>query len=162
MSKKTILLRDLITRLAQSEAGELYVEVEETEPDVFVLPLSFLFGTIDSAGVVQRLLEEGGLLPIVPILDFQENNAIIGNDTQGIGSAAAEVWELRSISLLSDAGATYAIEDDGVKVAPSKAIGAAATGELVAVNVPVAGGSLIGIDAGALADRWNLRAVRLK
>lgn len=162
MVKQTILLRDFITRLAQCDPNEIYVEVEETEPDVFVLPLSFLFGTIGPTGVVSRGLVGGGNVPIVPILDFHENDGIVGNATEPIGSLAAEVWEIRSISLTSDAGATYSIEDDGVKVAPSKAIGAAATGELVAVNVPVAGGSAIGIDAGALADRWNLRAVRLK
>lgn len=161
MSKKTILLRDLIKRLAQSEAGEIYVEVEETEPDVFVIPLTFLGGLSDSTGVINQLAQSGGALKAIPhTLAIVDIDAVLGNGTVPVG-AAAEVWEVRAITATSAAGGNYAVEDDGVRIGAVVAIGAAATAELVAVPLPVSGGSLIGIEGGLIGDAFNIRAIRL-
>lgn len=149
MSKTKILLRDLILRLAQADVKEIYVEIEEPEQDVFVVPVAAVVGLPD-------LLP--GTTPVV--LDYQQANGIAGVDAVPLG-LAGEVWEIRSVSITSNAGATYSIEDDGVIVAPGVVVGAAATGELVNVAIPVEGASAITVDAGAALDTWNLRAVRV-
>lgn len=161
MVKKTILLRDLITRLAQSEAIEIYVEVEETEPDVFVLPLSFLYGLVGSSGDLDLIAQSGGTLQATPsTLAIVSIDAVLGNGTVPVG-AAAEVWEIRAITATSAAGGNYAVEDDGVRIGPVVVIGAGGTAELVAVPLPVEGGSNVGIEGGLVGDAFNIRAIRL-
>jgi hypothetical protein len=89
-----------------------------------------------------------------------EANAIAGN-APAVAGLVTEVIEIRSVSILSGLGGNYAIEDDGVQVSPIVAVGAAATGELVNVAIPVAGASAITILAGVAGDTWNLRGVRV-
>lgn len=82
-----------------------------------------------------------------------------GNWTPGV---PGEVWDIRSITMASDAGANYSVEDDGVIISEVVAIGALATAELITVvSLIVAGGSIVTINNGLLADAWNVRAVRL-
>lgn len=166
MTKKRMLLRDLLTRLAQSEPGEIYVEVEELEPDVFVLPLSFPFGFPDSSGVIDRIVQSGGLLWTTPArgdlpgitLNLLQGDAITGNAPITIG-ASPDVWELRSVTLESAAGGNYAVLDDGVRIGEVTAVGAGAIGELITVPLPVAGGTSLTIENGLIGDAYNIRAV---
>lgn len=158
-----ILLRDLLTRLAQADPKEIYVEIEEPEQDVFVVPIAAVLGLPDLTGVIEPLDQTSGILqagPTPPVLAFQEANGVMGNGAVIIG-AAAQTWELRSVSLTSFGGGNYGVLDDLTLVAAIIAIGAGATGELLTVGVPVAGGSSISIQAGQAGDAFNLRAVRL-
>lgn len=157
MTKKRILLRDLITRLAQSDPTEIYIEVDVLEQDVFVLPLS----SVLDLGVLHKVHSVDGLLRAGPVLERVAHAGLPGNGVAPVLGAAAEVWEIRSISITSAAGATYTILLDTVKSAPGVAVGAAATDELVNVALPVLGDTAIQIDNGLVGDSWNLIAVRL-
>jgi len=62
MVEKRILLRDLMARLMQSEAGEIYVDAQQLEADVFVLPVMANLGYLKSDGTFSRdmkLAEKG-------------------------------------------------------------------------------------------------------
>lgn len=88
-------------------------------------------------------------------------DGIVGNAGYVVG-VAGQTWEIRALSYTSVAGGNFGMEDDAVLIGTIIAIGAGATGQLIDVGpIPVAGGSAITINSGAIADQWNMRAVRL-
>jgi len=98
---------------------------------------------------------------VATAIEIDDTDGTLGNATVVLG-AVGEIWEIRSVSLTSNAGADYDILDDTVVVSPAVSIGAGNTGELVTVApIPVAGASAITITNGLAADSWNIRAIRI-
>ncbi|MCK4393439.1 hypothetical protein KAX17_11090 [Candidatus Bipolaricaulota bacterium] len=126
--------------------------IEQTIQPVVVVRNDGTFEDPDARVVVPAPLVAG------PVL--LEADGLGGADAIPAG-AANEIVEIRSVTFLSAAGGNYALQDDGVQVTGLVAIGLGATGELIDVNIPVAGGSLIGVLGGLIGDTWNIRGVRL-
>lgn len=137
------------------EEGRFWHVDPVVQPTVQILP-SGLFKD-PSPAVLQALIN---VAPLDAVIAAIENNGAAGNAAVPVG-AVGEVIELRSISLTSGAGGNYAVEDDGVQVTDLEAIGVGVIGELLEVNIPVAGGSNITITNGLAPDIWNIRGVRL-
>lgn len=120
------------------------------------------FYLVDSAGGIHEAVDTYGRIKMATAIELDDTDGIAGNATHTLGIGVEEIWEIRSISLTSNAGATYDIQDDGVVVSAGVAIAASDTAELITVAaIPVAGASLIGITSGVVADTWNIRAIRI-
>lgn len=112
-----------------------------------------LFEDPDARVVVPQPLQAGPAL-------FEANN-VAGNVVAPAG-VAGEVVEIRTVTLLSNAGGNYAMEDDGLAITGPVAVALGATEELLPVPIPLAGGSNVGIQNGLAADVWWARGVRLR
>lgn len=120
------------------------------------------FYLVDSAGGIHEAIDTYGRIKMATAIEIDDTDGILGNAGRGVGSATTEIWEIRSLSITSNAGDTYSVEDDGTIVSQGVAVGVGATGELVNVApIPITGTSVITINSWAAADTWNIRAIRI-
>lgn len=148
---------------------ELPVALDRDNPDgLFYQPIVVIHAGVNASNEISpiridddRRIDVASSYGVATAIEIDDTDGIAGNVPHAVGTVN-EIWEIRSLSITSNAGATYDVKDDGVVVSEGVVVGAAATGELVSVAaIPVAGASAITITNGAAADTWNIRAIRL-